>query len=148
MNIPYFKQETIWTCGPAVIRSALAYVGIKKSEKQLIKELNTNKKIGTRNRAIASLMEKYKLNYLVERNNFNPSKIKRLHKEGHVIILDYHYVQDNTGHFAIVEKITSKTITLMDPWKGPGQVHDLKKFKTIWYDDEGNKFWYLAIKKS
>ncbi|MEK6858431.1 MAG: cysteine peptidase family C39 domain-containing protein [Nanoarchaeota archaeon] len=147
MKIPYFKQETIWTCGPAVVRSALAYFGIKKSERQLVKELNTNKIIGTRNKAITSLIEKYKLNYIVERNKFNPSKLKKLYEEGHVILIDYHHVADDKGHFAIIEKIDDKRIALMDPWEGPGQVHSINKFKKIWYDDEGNRFWYIAISR-
>ena len=46
VQIPYYEQETNYTCGPACMRMVLASLGIKKSEKdiqQFLENLNYSK---------------------------------------------------------------------------------------------------------
>ncbi|PIN94126.1 hypothetical protein COU56_03175, partial [Candidatus Pacearchaeota archaeon CG10_big_fil_rev_8_21_14_0_10_31_9] len=59
VQIPYYEQETNYTCGPACMRMVLGSLGIKKSEKQITKLIGTNKIRGTNHRDFLSVVEKY-----------------------------------------------------------------------------------------
>jgi len=47
IGIPYFKQETLYTCGAAVCKMILSYYGIDKSEVQLVRILDIRPRKGT-----------------------------------------------------------------------------------------------------
>ena len=44
--IPYFKQESWYTCGPACLRMVLAFFGIARTEAEVMKECDTTE-LGT-----------------------------------------------------------------------------------------------------
>ncbi len=143
--IPFYRQQTEWTCGVACVRMVLASQGIKKSEKELAKLLKTNKnKLGTLHREIARFFEDLKLNYVVMRNS-SISDLKHFQKQKYCIIVGYFLLEHNCGHYAVVKKIGGK-IHLIDPWYGPKHSYSIKEFKKIWYDGEGEKQWFVAVK--
>jgi ABC-type bacteriocin/lantibiotic exporter with double-glycine peptidase domain len=141
--IPYYKQETEYTCGAACTRMALASFGIKKSEKQIAKLLKTNKKIGTWHKNIAELAEKYKFNYFVERNG-KINDIRKMQKRGWRIIVCYNY--EGVPHYAIVKKINWHSIYLLNPLSTKKERYLIPRFKKRWKDRE-EKQWFIAIKK-
>ena len=144
--IPFYRQQTDWTCGAACVRMVLASVGIKKSEQVLAKLLKTKEnKTGTLHREIARFFEGLKLNYVVQRNA-STSDLKRLQKQNYRIIVGYFLTEHNCGHYAVVKKIDNK-IHLLDPWYGPKHYYSVKEFSKIWYDGEGEKCWFVGIKK-
>lgn len=150
MNFPYYKQETAYTCGAAAMRMILEMLGIKKTEKQIVNLLGTNKVRGTWNKDFPSLAEKYKLNYTVKRNA-SIADMKSCLKQGYSVIACYYYPHEKVDHYSVVKKIDSGKIYFWDPWFGPKHDYTLKKFKTIWkcdkkFDDE--KRWFFAVKKS
>jgi len=144
--IPFYRQQTDWTCGAACVRMAIASLGIRKSENELAKLLKTNKnKSGTLHREIARFFDGLKLNYVVSRNA-SVSDLKRFQKQNYCIIVGYFLVEHNCGHYAVVKKIGAK-IHLLDPWYGPNHSYSTKEFKKVWYDGEGEKRWFVGIKK-
>jgi|SRR3989344_3607752 len=146
MDIHYYKQERTWTCGAASMRMALSTLGIKKSEKQLIRLLGLGKGAYTRNNAFPKLAEKYKLNYIVQRNS-TLEDMKKLREQGYVIIVAYFYRPHNVGHFAVLRHIGEKTVDLLDPWVGPEHRYSINTFKKIWRSGfEKDKRWFIAIK--
>ena len=147
MKIPYFKQKKDYYCGPAVIQMALASFGIKKSQDILAKELKTkNDNIGTKNSSMVKVCKKY-IPEVKHREDRSISKMKKYLNKNYLVIVSYFYEPDKTGHFAIVEKITEKNIYLTDPEDGPNKSLELKHFNKIWYDNERNVGWHLALKK-
>lgn len=145
MKLPYYEQQTCWTCGPAVMRMVLEPLGIFKTEKQLIQLLRTNKKGGTTNMALVQLVDKYKLNYVVFRNG-TMSVLKRFLKQHYRIIISYYYEAHKTGHYAVLKKITKKNIYLLDPWCGPDHQYKLSYFHKIWREEK-ERGWFIGIKK-
>jgi len=150
MKIPYFEQETAYTCGPAVMRMALAVLGIKKSEKQLVKLLRTNKVIGTWVKNLPRVAEKFKLTYLVARGA-SVEDLRQLIKWKYVVIVCYYYQPEKISHFAVVHKVDAKNIYLLDPWNGQDHKYSISYFSKIWKKmyrgARAEKRWLFAVKK-
>ncbi|MEM3113040.1 MAG: peptidase C39 family protein [Candidatus Pacearchaeota archaeon] len=146
--IPYYKQETQYTCGPACMRMVLDSLGIKKSERQITKLLGTNKIRGTNHRDFVSLAEKYKLRYSVHREA-SIEDLKHYYKNHYKIIVCYFHPKERVGHYAVIKKLTPTKITLMDPTDGPDKTYSLKYFDKFWssrktYNKE--KSWFMAMR--
>ena len=150
MTFPFYKQETVWTCGPAVMRMSLEKLGIKKSEKQLIKILKTNKIKGTSNKDFSRVAEQYKLNYIVKRNS-TIEDLKYFSKKRYILIFCYYYPKEKIGHYSILKKIDYKFIYFYDPYFGKNHKYNLKYFNKIWkcnpkHDNE--KHWFFGVKNA
>lgn len=149
MSFPYHKQETCWTCGSAAMRMALEKLGIKKSEKQVVRILKTNKIRGTWHKDFPRIAEKYNLDYVVKRNA-TIKDLKHLQKQGFIIIICYYYPKDKVDHYSILNKINSKSIYFYDPWFGKEHKYLLNYFNSIWKSDpkyDNEKRWFFAVKK-
>lgn len=143
---PFYKQETKWTCSAAAMRMALEACGIRKSEKQVVRLLKTNKIRGTWHAEFPRLAEKYKLNYVVKRNS-GIEDLKRLIKERYFIIVNYYYPPQNVDHYSVVKYIDSKNIYFLDPWYGKNHKYAIPEFRKLWHDTEREKGWFIAIRK-
>ncbi len=152
MRIPYYKQETKYTCGPACMRMILGSLGIKKSEKYLAKKMRTNKVIGTWNKHIPRVAERYKLDYMVQRHG-SLSELKKLYRKGWRIIVYYNTHEDpdcldrNLAHYSVVKHINWHSIYLLDPSQGPKVRFFCNIFRKRWnaYAEKG---WFVAIRKA
>lgn len=147
-TIPYYEQETIYTCGPACMRMVLASLGIKKSEDQLTKLLGTNKIRGTNHRDFVSLAEKFKLRYSVNREA-TIHDLKYYYNNHYKIIVCYFHTKDKEGHYAIIRKLTPSKITLMDPIDGPRKTYSINYFNKIWSSRKTfnkERSWFMAIR--
>ena len=47
LEVPYFKQDTTYTCGPTSLQMVLAYYGVRASEQKLAQQLHTTTEKGT-----------------------------------------------------------------------------------------------------
>ena len=141
----YFKQSKPWSCGSASMRMVLDSMGIRKSEKSIMRLLGTNKE-GTGYFQLVGLCERLHLSYVVMRNS-QIRDLKKCLKNGYCIIVNYYLEYDETGHYAVVRKIDGGNVHLLDPWRGPRKKYSLRHFKRIWFDYEGDVGWFLAVKK-
>lgn len=144
--IPYFKQEKDYTCGPAVVRMILSASKIIKSENELVRRLKTTEKYGTRKKEIQRFFEKERYEAKSERKS-TLRKIKFYLSKGYNVIVCYFYVRDKTGHYAIMRSMNEKKVILVDPWCGPKLKFSKKYFRKIWHDTQGNRGWFIAVKK-
>lgn len=146
--LPYHHQETEYTCGAASMRMIFENLGIKKTEKQMVKLLGTNKVRGTWEKEFPKLAEKYKFTYIVERKG-TIKDLKKYLKEGFKIIICYDVVYEGVGHYAILKNINSKTVVLTDPWYGKDHEYKINYFKKIWKTpNEHDLRWFFGIKKN
>lgn len=129
----------------ACVRMVLASLGIKKSEKQVANLLETNKRKGIWHKKIPELAEKYKLDYVVERNG-KFSDLRKYQKRGWGIIVCYLY--NKTAHYSVVKKINWHSIYLLNPANKKNQRYLTPRFKRRWRDSEKEKRWFVAIKKA
>ncbi len=147
MRIPYHHQERIYTCGAASLRMAFEALGIKKTEKQMARLLGTNKIKGTWEKDFPRLAERYKLKYSVEHNG-SINDLKKLYKKGYILIVCFYDRKEREDHYAVVKKINSKEIHLLDPWNGPDKMYKISNFKKMWKTiSEKDLKWFIALKK-
>jgi len=144
-HIPFYRQQTAWTCGAACVRMVFASQGITKSEQAWAKELKTKKtESGTLHKQMVAVAEKYKRTYIVARNA-SIRDVQRLLKQGYGVIIGYFLVDHNCGHYAVVKNVNTK-IHLLDPWYGSKHAYTIEQFKKIWHDGEGEKGWFIGMK--
>lgn len=143
----YFKQNYVYTCGPAALRMVLDSLGIVKPEKWLARELRTNKRFGTKHEMLPALCERLKLDFVVRRNQ-SAADIKRFLKRKYRVVVCHIPPKDSFGHFAVVRKVTADRIFVHDPYYGPDVSYSRKHFERLWHDTENNKGWLIAIKNS
>jgi len=162
MKIKYHKQETCWTCGPAVIRMFLDTNGIRKTERQLVKMLRTTKQGGTKKSSIIRFAKEKGFTYITG-NNFSISEIKKLMKRNFFVIVSvkrktpenfpFRINKDfkiEENHFAVVRRITKSRIFILDPIYGPKEMFEFDDFNKIWHEidhHEKDRGWFIAIKK-
>ena len=147
--IQFYKQETKWSCGAASMRMVLEFCGIRKTEKQVIKLLGTNKIRGTWAKLYPQLAEKYNLNYSVRRNS-TIKEMKALMKQGYIILTSYYVPKERVDHFVIVNKLDKDYIYFYDPFYGPDHKYKLSYFEKIWRTDpeyDNEKEWFISVKK-
>jgi len=149
-KIPYFRQETEWSCGATCLRMVLAAMGIKKSEKQVIQLLKTNSRWGTNNASFGLFAEKKKWSYSVVQNP-TYEELSYFFKNGYLIILNFHLEEEESGHFAVLEDFSSRSLTLLDPKQGR-VCYSLKEFDRLWVNTHTKlsgklQKWFFAVKK-
>jgi len=143
-----FKQETVYTCGAAALRTVLARRGVTMSEKEVAKLLQYNKVSGTSPKKFEQALQKLRLNYIAnDRSNW--SELMRTAKT-HQVIIGYYLRAAKIGHFGVVESVSNSSITLFDPWSGEVKRYKRSYFDILWcrgfrYDPE--RRWFLAIGK-
>jgi len=147
MTFPYHKQETAYTCGAACMRMAFERFGIKKTEKQMMRLLGTNKVKGTWEKRFPKIAEKYKLTYLVKRKG-SIRDLKKLNKGGWTIVVCFYHPSQKTDHYAILKKFEGNHIYFYDPWLGPEHHYKTDYFEKIWKTTrEKDLRWFIALKK-
>lgn len=144
-DIPHHEQSTEWTCGPAAMRMALATIGIRRTETQLIRAMGTNRRWGTPNRSFPLTCEHLKLDYVVRRKS-TLRALRDLLDEEYVVIVCYTPVDENFGHYSVVRGIGAKEISLVDPLRGPGERYTRREFLDLWKGHEEPR-WMFGVKK-
>ncbi len=114
-DFPFHSQETSWTCGAAVMRMALEKLGIKKSERQIVRILKTNKIRGTWHREFPRVAEKLKFDYCVKRNA-TLEDLQEYQNQGYIVIVCYYLPREHVDHYSIVRCIDAEHISFYDPW--------------------------------
>ncbi len=149
MGIPFYRQEKNYTCGPASMRMVLESVGLRKSEKELARLLETNRISGTWNISFIKLAKKYKLKYVVNSNS-DIKELKHLLRNSYYVIVCYFNSIEKKGHYSVTNKIGNKYIYLLDPWFGPDLKYPLKYFRKIWKSDpkyDNERCWFFAVRR-
>ena len=130
------------------MRMILASKGIKKSEKQLVKLLCTNKIRGTWHKNFSVAAKKLRLTYKVESNS-SILEIKKFMKINYTVIVCYYIPWEKTDHYSVVKKIDKEHIYFYDPWFGENHKYKISHFLRVWksysrYENE--KRWLFAVK--
>ena len=111
MKIPFFKQDTIYNCGPAVIKMLLKYHH-QDQEYTLIQELCKTSSNGTTILGMKRCLEF--LNFEVGCYQATITQIK----ERNEYPLIAHLSLNQLYHYVIVTKIDDKNISVIDPGSG------------------------------
>ncbi len=134
IDIPYFKQDTDYSCGAVTIQMILRHFGIIKSEEKLIIKLHTDDKYGTHHKPIIDYLTAQGLYCYVDTNSSLDAL--RHYIEKHNLPVMVHYVEptDELDHYSLVIGFSENKVILHDPYNGPKFEISKEEFERRWHD--------------
>ena len=146
LSVPFYKQETIYTCGPASLRMAFSFFGRQVAESTLASEVGTNDATGTERERMG---EAAKTRGLIphEKTDAAIKDLTDLYRQGIPSIVRFVEPSQNVDHYGVVIGIDGSNIVIHDPWNGPETVFDLGMFFMRWPCEytRGQTCWLLGI---
>lgn len=149
LKIPYFKQESWYTCGPACLRMVLAFFGIARTETEVMKECDTTE-LGTTTIKLSTAAYKFGLKSSPLKN----AKMEYLRNElknGRpvIVLLDPSHLYGGIsgfGHFIVIVGFSDEEIIYHDPDVTEGEyMHiDGVTFQNAW---EATRRWMISMEK-
>jgi len=147
-QIPFFKQETDYSCGLASMRMVLSSLGIDKTEKELQVPMNYySEGKAVWHKAFPNFAEQLKLTYVTIRNA-SLKDIENLIDQNFRIIVSYFIPKEKVDHYSVVRGMDSSYIYLLDSWFGPKHKYTRRYFIKNWFDLENEKCWLFGVKKN
>ncbi|MFA5831228.1 MAG: peptidase C39 family protein [Candidatus Paceibacterota bacterium] len=145
LKVPFFKQDTPYTCGPASLQMALDFFGVFEGEKRLAKELHTDNEEGTQPKWMMEAAEKRGFHCYEEINATLDDACFFLERKLPVIVY-FLEPSENEIHYSIITGIEKGTVTLNDPWNGEGYRMSEQEFIGRWHCKDGrHERWLMAI---
>ncbi len=144
LKVPYFKQDTDYTCGPTALQMVLAFYGIRISEEKLAKLLETNEDVGTRHKAMIDFAREEGCHVYVNTCS-TLEEIKKFLEEEKPVIVHFIEPDGNVGHYSVVVYMDDENIVLHDPWNGEGFQMVLRDFENRWYDGNLNSEKWIMV---
>lgn len=130
--VPLIEQEGPGSCGPASMRSILAFYGEYRSEAELIEATKCTHEEGTWSHEIVAAAIRYGYDAHVSDGN-TIDDLKRELAIGPVIVDWY----DAGGHYSVATGITDTEVILMDPQDNTKyRTLEIEDFKNLWFDFE------------
>jgi len=160
VHIPYYRQQKPYTCGPAVLRMALAAIGKKRSETYLARLAETTAKHGTVNFGMLRCLRKLDVSYMTG-YRIRYRDLMRYVRQG-VVIVDWMpqllfpdhpeftasktFSPDEDSHCTLVVAASPRFVTLQDPVLGRRVRISRKEFVRAWRDPtSASNHWMLMI---
>lgn len=145
IKVPYYKQSTDYTCGPASLRMVFEYFGKKHTEKELAKLLKTNPRIGTHTDSLEPFVKSHGF-YTHTKKGSALEDLKQSISKGHPVIVDYYIPETNERHLSVVIHYDDTHIIMNDPWNGEGYKILTEEFKKQWVS-ENNRYssWMMSV---
>lgn len=135
---PYYKQETDYYCGPAVVQMILGKVGIIFSQKQLAEELGTTEAVGTAADAIVQLLTLHGLT-VKRTNGATLADLEAALAAGAFALVGY-IEPEGDPHYALVVALTPTEVVLADPLFGEEHRLPREEFAQRWRDDAAGAY--------
>lgn len=145
LEVPYFKQDTGYTCGPTSLQMVLAYYGIRESEANLTRELETRPDNGTLHEEMIEAVLRRNLHCYVN-DNASLEEIEFLLAQQTPVIVHFLEMQDREDHYSVVVGLSETDVILNDPWNGEREHLTRGEFLERWTCDEMGrcKEWLMA----
>jgi len=145
LKVPYFKQDTVYSCGAAVLQMIFKFHGEMFSEKELVDGLGVSKDFGTSHQAMIDLA-KAKGFQVYETNQASIGEIEDWLSKNIPVIVNFIEPSNDDGHYAVVVHADNNFIVLNDPWNGEGFKMSVPDFKKRWINGFGtSKHWLVVI---
>ena len=153
-------QETLHGsfCGPAVIKMALDFYGLEKTEAEIATLSGNDPNLGIGEKEIKNVLESFSLK--TEAKNFaNYEDLEKYLSKGIPVIVDWFtrgradYAEDEVvdGHYSIVVGLDETNIYLQDPEVGRVRKIPREDFLRVWFDfttDHIEKWEDLVVRQS
>lgn len=146
IKVPFFKQDTDYTCGPTALEMVIGFFGKRISESNLAKEAHTSID-GTKHSGMIETARKEGFFCYVDSDS-SISEIKKFLKQGFPVIVHFTLEKENEGHYAVVIGFGLKHFILNDPWQGKGVKIPEHRFESYWVDKHmGANRWMMIVSR-
>ena len=152
IEVPYYKQDTSYTCAAAALQMAFSFLGRKKSQSRLAKKLKASKKDGVKNsNLVKTALEEGFYAYVNE--DAHPAEIEYWLSRELPVMINYIEPSNNEGHFALITGrknnffILNSSFIFNDPWNGQDFSIDRNEFVSRWRGEDGKHRWLLVLSK-
>lgn len=147
LKVPYYKQDTKYSCGAAALQMVFAFFGKHQSEEALTERLGTNKENGTEHSQIIKVITEEGL-FAYANNDSSLEEIQEFLDLKTPVIVNFIEPGEDSGHYAVVVKIVEDDIILNDPWHGAEFRMKKEEFLNRWHSENGNhKRWLVAVSR-
>lgn len=136
LTVPYFRQDTGFSCGPVSVQMLLAYFHVRDSEQKLIHETHARPQGGTENHWIADALRAHGLTTAV-RENASIDDLRDAITARKPAIVNYINPENGLGHFAVVVGVDADRVILNDPRNGAGFELPREEFLAAWHSGDG-----------
>lgn len=146
LEVPYFKQDTGYTCGPASLQMVFGFYGIHESEGRLTEELKPDEDNGTDHQAMIDLVLERGFNcYVNDRSTLQ--EVEYLLKYRVPVVVQYIESSHDEDHYSVVIGLTDASIVLNDPWNGERLHISHKNFLDRWKSKKigDTHQWLMAV---
>jgi len=145
LDVPFHRQKTDYTCGPAALQMVFGYFKDFISQEELAQKAKTDKENGTTNQHMIETVRKNGF-FCYVNDNSTLNEIKHFIELGLPVIVNYIEPSDNEGHFAVVSGCTRRNLILNDPWNGKGFVLKQSDFMERWRNQSGtHPQWIMVV---
>lgn len=152
-SVPFYKQDTIYTCGPASLQMVLSFLGDFKSEFALSRAAHTSKESGTKHSSMIDVARREGF-FCYVNSHSTINEIKHFLGIGFPVILDYIEPLSNEGHYAVVTALIRgrflrrERVYLNDPWHGANYQLSLNNLLPRWHDPLTKSHgWMMVLSK-
>lgn len=147
-ELPYYKQQTPYTCALACMRMVLEHVGRKISEYELSKIIGFDLKRGYSMPMFKDILDIMGIEYkLIPKASIE--ELGAMLKYYPIVIISpkiYQNIPEEHGHTVVVKDIAEKSVIINDPdqqFGGESKEIDLSLFIRAWGESRN---WMLVIK--
>lgn len=147
LRVPFFKQDTDYTCGPASLQMVLAFFGDRLSERDLGLRLQTEPEKGTRHGPLISVAQEEGFQCYVNANS-SLDEIRHFLRRGLPVIIDYSDSDPFDGHYSVVVAYNHPYVVLNDPWNGRHYKLHHRHFSAQWKDQiTSSERWMMVLSR-
>ena len=132
-KIKPFKQSEGF-CGPASLKIVLHFLGINKTEKQIV-DIGKLQRGGVEGEDLIKVAKKLNLKAIIK-DHAEIRDIRKYVKKKKIPVIVEWFLEDD-GHFSVVEDIDRENIYLQDPDLGHMRAMSLEKFRRVWFSFPG-----------
>lgn len=145
LDVPYFKQDTDYSCGPTALQMVFAFYGNRVSEQSLTERLHTKQAFGTQHRPMIEIANEEGF-YVYVNNDSSLEEIAYLITSNIPVIIHFIEPSGEEGHYSVVVDVTETHITMHDPWNGSGFKMTIPNFTERWHSQDGAHIrWIMAL---
>jgi len=143
IKLPFFKQDTEYSCGPAAMQMVFRFYGKVFSEQKLIEKLKTDEDIGTNHKAMVDFACSEGF-YVYVNNESTLEEVASFVERNIPVIIHFIEPCDDDEHYSVIVGINKDHVTLHDPWNGKEFEIGKKEFEQRWHSKDCKK-WILVM---